>query len=272
MLVFGRRIEEREGASVFRDCREIILVEFVELAEFFGGRPVGEKCVAGFGVLSRGSVVSKFGLEASAKQEDGGFITSLFCGPLFWRDAGRLFVVGRAAYVFDDARGISYGTTEGGFVAGLFKELDGEEGDRHVLGREGDKPLGVRCGFGSVAELQVGFDEGAEDLWAFSGLRVFQEKVLKVANKSSAVVAGGFDGLLEFVGGRKLLGHDGLFGGGGRILRRGLREKVGGQQHEERSGGKARHLRILYECEEKCCVSGRGIDKEAKRSQGPSPL
>src|SRR5438876_11650506 len=102
---------------------------------------------------------------------------------------------------------------EGSVVTGLFEELDGEKSDRHIFRSERDDAFGVGGGFGSIAELETGFDESAEDLRTFGGLRIFLKIVFEIADESGAVIAGGFDGLLEFVGSRELL-WGGLSGGG----------------------------------------------------------
>src|SRR5207244_1553876 len=73
--------------------------------------------------------------------------------------------------------------------------------------------FGVGGGLESIAELETGFDESAEDLGAFGSLRIFLEVIFEIADESGAVVSGGFDGLLEFVGGGELFGC-GLGGGG----------------------------------------------------------
>ncbi len=120
---------------------------------------------------------------------------------------------------------------ESSVVTGFFEELDGEKSDGHVFWGERDDAFGVGGGSGSIAELETGFDESAEDLRAFGGLRIFLEEIFEIADESGAVVAGGFDGLLQFVGGRELFGG-GLLGGvlflcGRGVLVRGLGEESG---------------------------------------------
>jgi len=108
---------------------------------------------------------------------------------------------------------------EGRFVTNFFEELNGEKRDGHIFGSERDDAFGVRGGFGSIAELEAGFDEGAEDLRAFRGLRIFLQIDFEIADEGGAVVTGGFDGLLELVGGGELflggLGGAGFFWGSG---------------------------------------------------------
>jgi len=124
---------------------------------------------------------------------------------------------------------------EGSVVTGFFEELDGEKSDGHVFGSERDDAFGVGGGFGSIAELETGFDESAEDLGAFGGLRIFLKIDFEIADESSAVVAGGLDGLLEFVGGGELF-LDGLSGGGFFGYGWSLGEKRRGEKQEENSG------------------------------------
>jgi len=213
MIVFGGGIGEGEGTRVLRDGNGIIFVEFGELTKFFGGGGIWEECVAGVGVFAGGGVVVELGFETRAEKEEGRFVAFFLGCPFFRRDAGRFFVVGGVFDVFDDARGVVEGAVEGGVVAGFFQELDGEKSDGHVFGGQRDDALGVGGGFGSIAKLEAGFDEGAEDLRAFGGLRIFLEIFLEIADEGGAVVAGGFDSLLEFVGGGELF-RSGLSGGG----------------------------------------------------------
>ncbi len=120
-------------------------------------------------------------------------------------------------------------------VAGFLEELDGEKSDGHVFGSERDDAFGVGGGFGSIAELEAGFDESAEDLRAFGSLRIFLKIDFEIADESGTVVAGGFDGLLKLVGGRELflggLSGCGFFGYGGS-----LGEEGRGEKQEENSG------------------------------------
>ncbi len=124
---------------------------------------------------------------------------------------------------------------EGSVVTCFFEELDGKKSDGHVFGSERDDAFGVGGSFGSIAELETGFDESAEDLRAFGGLRIFLEVVFEIADESGTVVAGGFDGLLEFVGGRELFGG-GLGGGGFFGYGWSLGEEGRGEKQEENSG------------------------------------
>ena len=124
---------------------------------------------------------------------------------------------------------------DGSVVAGFFEELDGEKSDRHIFRSERDDAFGVGCGFGSIAELETGLDESAEDLRAFGGLRIFLEEIFEIADESGAVVAGGFDGLLELVGGGELF-RDGLGGGGFFGYGWSLGEEGRGEKQEENSG------------------------------------
>src|SRR5262249_37939325 len=105
-------------------------------------------------------------------------------------------------------RRVVHGAAEGGFIASFFQELNGEKRNGHIFGGDGNKALGVSSRFGSISKLEAGFDESTEDLRAFGGLRIFQKKTFKVANEGRAVVAGGFDSLLEFVRGGKRFGGD----------------------------------------------------------------
>src|SRR5207302_1011015 len=124
---------------------------------------------------------------------------------------------------------------DGSVVAAFFEELDGEKSDRHIFRSERDDAFGVGCGFGSIAELETGFDESTEDLRAFGGLRIFLKIDFEIADESGAVVAGGFDGLLELVGGGEL-----FLGGlsGGRFFGDGwsLGEKRRGEKQEYNGG------------------------------------
>jgi len=251
MIGFGGGVCKREGAGVLRDCDGIVFVELGKFTKFFRGRGIREKSVTGFSVFASGDVVAEFGFEAGAEEEYRGFVTFFFGGPFFRGDPGRFFVVGGIPNVFDDAGRVVEGAMERGVVAGFFKELDGEKGDGHVFGSEGDDSFGVGSGFGSVAELEAGFDESAENLRTFGGLGIFLQEILEIAYESGAVAAGGFDALLEFVGGGELfgggLGGGGFFWGSGRVLRRRLGEQW--QCAEEEGGGEAaaEHRAILYE-------------------------
>jgi len=210
VYVFGGGLEEGEGAGVLGDCGSVVLFELVEFAKFLGRRGIGEESVTSFGVFASGGAVVKFGFEAAADEEERRFVAFFFGGPFLGRDAWGLFAVGRGADVFDDAGGVIDGAAEGGFVAGFFEELDREEGDGHVFGSDGDEALGVGGGFGSVAKLETGFDQGAEDLRALRSLGIFQEEILKIADEGGTVIASGFDGLLEFVGGGERFGYEGF--------------------------------------------------------------
>jgi len=123
---------------------------------------------------------------------------------------------------------------ESSVVTGFFEELDGEKSDGHVFRGERDDAFGVGCGFGSIAELETGLDESAEDLRAFGGLRIFLEEIFEIADESGAVVAGGFDGLLELVGGGELF--RGGLGGGFFGYGWSLGEERRGEKHEENGG------------------------------------
>ncbi len=54
MVVFDGGVGEGKGAGVLRDGGGIVVVEFGELAEFFGGSGTGEKSVTGFSVFAGG--------------------------------------------------------------------------------------------------------------------------------------------------------------------------------------------------------------------------
>lgn len=222
VFVSCRRVEEGKGAGIFGDGERVVFFEFVEFAKFFSSGRVGEEGVADLGIFASGSVVVELGFKARANEKQRGLVAFLFVGPFFGRDARRFFVVGRIADIFDDAGRVVDGAAEAGFVARFFEELNGEERNGHIFRSEGDKALGVRGGFGSVAELEAGFDESAEDLRAFGSLRIFLEKVFEIADKGGAIVACGFDGLLKFVGGRELFGSGLFFCRRRRVLRCGL--------------------------------------------------
>ncbi len=209
----------------------IIFVEFSEFAKFFGRWGIWEESVTSFGIFAGGGVVAEFGFEARAEKEERRFVALFFGGPFFRRDAGRFFVVGGILDVFDDAGRVVEGAMEGSVVTGFFEELDGEKSDGHVFRGERDDAFGVGGGFGSIAELETGFDESAEDLGAFGGLRIFLEVIFEIADESGTVVSGGFDGLLQFVGGGELFGG-GLGGGGFFGYGWSLGEKRRGEKQE----------------------------------------
>src|SRR5882757_6136193 len=153
---------------------------------------------------------------------------------------------------------------EGSVVTGFFEELDGEKSDRHIFRSERDDAFGVGGGFGSIAELETGFDERAEDLRTFGSLRIFLEVIFEIADESGAVVAGGFDSLLEFVGGRELFGR-GLGGGGFFGDGWSLGEEGRGEKHQENGGTRQAHEGILYEG--RGSFNTEGTEGGAQRSQ-----
>src|SRR5882724_3281190 len=152
---------------------------------------------------------------------------------------------------------------EGSVVAGFFEQLDGEKSDGHVFGSERDDAFGVGCGFGSIAELETGFDESAEDLRAFGGFRIFLKIDFEIADDSGAIVAGGFDSLLEFVGGGEMFG--GGLGGGFFGYGWSLGEERRGEKHEENGGTRWAHEGILYEG--RGSFNTEGTEGGARRSQ-----
>src|SRR5258708_10222272 len=101
VIICGGR-GEGKGAGVLGDGGGIVVVEFGELAEFFGGRGIWEESVTGFSVFAGGGVVAEFGFEAGAEKEERRFVALFFGGPFFRRDAGRFFVVRGILDVFDD--------------------------------------------------------------------------------------------------------------------------------------------------------------------------
>src|SRR5208283_1227260 len=99
---------------------------------------------------------------------------------------------------FQHARAIGNGAPPAVRAAIAIEQLNREDRHGSVFRVQGHNAFGVFRGAGKIAQLQARFNDGAIDLRALAGFRIFLQEGVQIADHRGAVVAGVSDGFLEF--------------------------------------------------------------------------